>query len=166
MGMISLKTAVLIAASAKIGALIAGAPDKMAKALYDYAFELGLAFQIKDDYLDTYGDPLTFGKKIGGDILTGKKSWLLVESIRRANNEERSELIELAKESENLSMTPDEKIEKVTNLYNKLEVKEAAEEEMVRLQEKALHHLEGAGFSEQQIERLEEFAEELINRTK
>lgn len=179
MGMIALKTAALIAASAKLGAIIAEAPDKVANALYNYGFELGLAFQIKDDYLDTYGDPLTFGKKIGGDIVVGKKSWLLVEAIRRADNDERKELIALAssgstgasggnsegEEGEEMTkLSDEEKIARVTELYNKLGLREAAEEEMERLRERALSHLKEADFNPQQLERLEYFAEELINR--
>jgi geranylgeranyl diphosphate synthase type II len=93
--MISLKTAVLIACSAKMGALIAGAEEKVAQALYDFAFSLGIAFQIQDDLFDTFGQGTVFGKKIGGDILNNKKTWLLVESFKVADNAQKDELTKI-----------------------------------------------------------------------
>ncbi|MBP5217525.1 MAG: polyprenyl synthetase family protein, partial [Bacteroidales bacterium] len=83
--MIGLKTGVLIACSAKMGALIAGAPAKDCESLYDYGYNLGLAFQVADDYLDAFGDEKVFGKPIGGDILNEKKSWLTIRSCEKAS---------------------------------------------------------------------------------
>ena len=87
--MIGLKTAALLACSVKMGAVIANAPEAQAEALYNFGWQIGLAFQISDDYLDTFGDPHVFGKKIGGDIMCGKKTWLLVEALKRATGDNR-----------------------------------------------------------------------------
>lgn len=92
--MIGLKTAVLIAASAKIGATIAGADAKIKECIYNYGYMLGLAFQIKDDYFDSFGDSAVFGKKIGGDILCGKKTWLLVEALKMGDSATRQMLFD------------------------------------------------------------------------
>lgn len=81
--MIRLKTSVLLGCASKLGALMAGADEATAESFYDYAVKLGLAFQLRDDYLDTFGDPAIFGKAIGGDIVNDKKTWLLSNAIRR-----------------------------------------------------------------------------------
>jgi geranylgeranyl diphosphate synthase type II len=91
--MIGLKTAVLIACSAKMGALIAGASEKECDLLYRYGYDLGLAFQIADDWLDTYSDPKVFGKAIGGDILNNKKSWLMTKAFEKIGDR-RAELLD------------------------------------------------------------------------
>lgn len=79
--MIKLKTSVLLGCACKIGAVMGNAPVELCKLLYDYGVKLGLAFQLRDDYLDAYGDPLTFGKEIGGDIVNNKKTWLLINAL-------------------------------------------------------------------------------------
>lgn len=163
LSMIGLKTAVLIAASSKLGAIIAGAPAPMAEALYNYAYQLGLAFQIKDDYFDSFGDSVVFGKKIGGDILCGKKTWLLVESLRRASGTGRSEILEIFKSN---GIAPEGKISTVLEVYKDLGIKEAAEEAMDDLRKKALECVKDCGFTKEQKERLHEFADEIINREK
>ena len=84
--MIGLKTAVLIACAAKTGALIGGASDKICDALYNYGYELGMAFQVADDYLDAFGDEKVFGKPIGGDIVNSKKSWLTVRALEKSDD--------------------------------------------------------------------------------
>lgn len=162
LSMIGLKTAVLIAASAKIGALIAGAPLNVANALYNYGYQLGLAFQIKDDYLDTFGNPAIFGKKIGGDIACGKKTWLLVESLRRADSAKRAELIALIRSEGELS----NKVERVISIYKELGVKEAAEKAMESLHAKALEHLKECELDKEQHQLMIDFAKELITREK
>ncbi len=85
--MIRLKTSVLLACSCAIGALMAGAGRDVVKAFYDYGINLGLAFQLRDDWLDTYGDPAIFGKEIGGDIVNRKKTWLLINGLSEAGEE-------------------------------------------------------------------------------
>jgi len=93
--MITLKTAVLLAASLKIGAIIGGATLKDANLLYNYGINLGIAFQLQDDYLDVYGDVKTFGKKIGGDIVSNKKTYLLISAIENAKDENKHKLLNL-----------------------------------------------------------------------
>src|SRR5574344_397197 len=90
--MIRLKTSVLLAASLKIGALLGGASSADANALYDFGMHMGVAFQLKDDWLDVYGDPAVFGKKIGGDILCNKKTYMLIQALRSAKGDQLNEL--------------------------------------------------------------------------
>jgi len=161
--MISLKTAVLIACSAKIGAIIAGASDKMAEALYLYAYKLGLAFQIKDDYLDSFGNTLTFGKAIGGDILCNKKTWLVVEAFKRANSEQTKELMRLFKEPEFVAQ---DKIRSVLAIYDELGIKGSAEEAIAKYHEQAREIVLSAGLSDAQEAQLIAFGETLVNREK
>ena len=161
--MIGLKTAVLIAASAKMGAIIAGAPQSVCDAIYYYGYQLGLAFQIKDDYFDSFGDSALFGKKIGGDILCGKKSWLLAESLKRGDLNKRNELQDLLK---NQSVTDEEKIKSVLSIYNELGIKEAAEQAMEFYHNKAIEALNNSSLKTEQRDRLLEFADSIINREK
>ncbi|MFA6335273.1 MAG: polyprenyl synthetase family protein [Bacteroidales bacterium] len=159
--MIGLKTAVLIACSAKLGAVIADADDKKADSLYNYGYQLGLAFQIMDDYLDSFGDTQTFGKAIGGDILCNKKTWLLVEALKRADLYQQKELTTLLKDQ---NLNPKNKIDKILALYNTLGVKETAEEAVAEYHKKALEAVGNAGFTEDQVRQLSFFGEALINR--
>lgn len=161
--MIGLKTAVLIAASAKIGAIIAGAPQGVTDAIYNYGYQLGLAFQIKDDYFDSFGDSAVFGKKIGGDILCGKKTWLLAESLKRGDLKKRKELQDLLKSK---TITDKEKIERVLSIYIELGIKEAAEQAMVFYHHKAIEALNNSSLIKDQIDCLLEFANSIINREK
>ena len=161
--MIGLKTAVLIAASAQIGAIIAGAPDSVAEALYNYAYQLGLAFQIKDDYLDSFGECALFGKQIGGDILCNKKTWLQTESFRVADAETNRELTALMM-SENLP--PEEKIGKVLDIYRRLGVQSAAKEAMALRHRAAIEALDAVQLTQSQRKQLTDFALSLINREK
>ena len=163
LGMIGLKTAVLLACSAKLGALIGGAAPEACDALYRFGYELGLAFQITDDYLDTFGNEKVFGKKIGGDITHNKKTWLLVECIRRAAGEQKMQLEQLMQLGEE---DREEKVEAVRNLYVELGVKEAAAAEILVYHRKALKALEEAGFDEEKTSVLRQFAEEIIHREK
>ncbi len=163
LGMIGLKTAVLLACSAKLGALIGGAAPEACDALYRFGYELGLAFQITDDYLDTFGNEKVFGKKIGGDITHNKKTWLLVECIRRAAGEQKMQLEQLMQLGEE---DREEKVEAVRNLYVELGVKEAAAAEILVYHRKALKALEEAGFDKEKTLVLRQFAEEIIHREK
>ena len=119
--MIRLKTSVLLAASLQIGAIQAGASAEDARHLYDFGIRLGLAFQLQDDYLDVYGDPSVFGKKIGGDILCNKKTYMLINALQRANDEQRVALEQWISASD---YNPEEKIEAVTSLYDAIGIKE------------------------------------------
>ena len=160
--MVGQKTGVLLACSAAMGALLAGAGEEKVKALYDFGYNIGLAFQITDDYLDTFGDPVTFGKPIGGDIALNKKSWLLVEALHRAKAGGRyAEFAGLLALGEGQRR---EKIEKVTRLYEELGVKEAAGEAILQFHAKALEALENGGLDAAQTACMKEFAEPLIHR--
>ena len=161
--MIGLKTAVLIAASAKLGAILAGAPANIADALYNYGYALGIAFQIKDDYFDSFGDSALFGKKIGGDILCGKKTWLTVEALKRVQNDKKIELNNLLK---NNSIEPEKKIAAVLAVYNELGIKEAAQEAMDMYHKQAIDSVKDCNFNAEQKKSLSEFAQSLINRDK
>lgn len=114
--MIYLKTSVLIAGSMRHGALIAGAPEHEYKALYDFGGYLGLVFQLQDDYLDVYGEVEEFGKKIGGDILCNKKTYLLIKALELAGEEDKALLKEWLKKEK---FNPVEKIKEVTGIYER-----------------------------------------------
>ena len=165
MKMIGLKTAVLIACSAKMGAVIAGASQDDAERLYNYGYNLGLAFQIADDWLDTYGDPAVFGKAIGGDIVNNKKSWLMTRAFEKADNLRSDLLAAMALPVE----TPEQrsaKIDAVKAIYDKLNVGEEAKQEIVRLHSMAMESVFQLGLSPEKASLLEDYAKKLIGRTK
>lgn len=137
--MIRLKTSVLLACALKIGAILAGAPASDADCLYKYGEKIGLAFQLQDDYLDVYGDPAVFGKAIGGDILSNKKTYMLINAYARANDEQRAELSRWINAKE--ISDPNEKIAAVTRLYNEIGIDRMAEEKINWYFEKAQNDL-------------------------
>lgn len=120
--MIRLKTAVLLGCALKTGAIIAGAPVAQAATLYRFGENLGMAFQLQDDYLDVYGDPAVFGKNIGGDILNDKKTFLLIEAMQQAQGDDAATLRAL---TGNHDTDPLEKIQAVTRIYNNAGVDKA-----------------------------------------
>ena len=162
--MIGLKTGVLIACSAKMGALIAGALKKDCDSLYDYGYSLGLAFQVADDYLDAFGDEKVFGKPIGGDILNEKKSWLMIRACEKASEEERKELLEAYTSAAETQEEKAAKIARVKEMYIRLGVGEDAQETIREYTRIALRHAakacEGVRF-----ETLRRFADKLVGRT-
>ena len=117
LNMIRLKTSVLLGCACEMGALMAGASDEVKDAFYKYGVKLGLAFQLQDDYLDTYGDPAVFGKKIGGDILNDKKTWLLISAMAEDKSGCLQKMI-------GADIAPEEKIATVTAIYNELNLAE------------------------------------------
>jgi geranylgeranyl diphosphate synthase type II len=119
--MIGLKTAVLLAASLKLGALVADAPDADANCLYEFGFNLGLAFQLQDDLLDTFGNRVEFGKNIGGDIVSNKKTFLLLNALILANNEQARKLEMWLKTNE---FDRNEKIREVTSIFTDLGIED------------------------------------------
>ena len=161
--MIGLKTAVLIACSAKIGALIGGASEEEAQALYDFGYQLGIAFQITDDYLDVYADPNVFGKNIGGDITNNKKSWLLVKTMKDAQGEDKEELNAILALSEEQA---EEKIARMKALYNKLDIAAAAEKEIDKYYSSALASLAKVEMDDDKRSMMEEFAHQIVKRQK
>ncbi len=125
--MIRLKTAVLLACSLRTGGMLGGCDDAAARILYEAGIHLGLAFQLQDDLLDTFGDESAFGKKIGGDIVSNKKTFLLTEALQKGNARQKKELLSwLGKESFNR----DDKIKAIKNIFEDLKIKELTEEKI------------------------------------
>ncbi len=159
--MIRLKTAVLLACSLKTGAIIGGATAEDADELYDFGINLGLAFQLKDDLLDVYGDEATFGKKIGGDILCNKKTYLLIHALKLAKGADFEDLTKYLKKS---YQQPEEKIKQVTEMYNKLGVKKICEDKMIFYFDKAVANLDNIQVDNTKKHELRNLAEKLLSR--
>lgn len=159
--MIRLKTSVLLACALKMGAILADAPADDVEALYRFGEKLGLAFQLQDDYLDVYGDFKTFGKKIGGDILCNKKTYMLINALRLANEEQRAELQRWI-DAEN--PVPEDKIKAVTALYNEIGVPELAQNLMDTYYKEAMGYLSEVKLPEERKTVLAEIAKRLMNR--
>ena len=155
--MIRLKTAVLLGCALKTGAYVANAPAETADALYRFGENLGLAFQLQDDYLDVYGEPSKFGKKIGGDILNNKKTYMLISAMRLANPEQLAELNRLLNSAD---VAPDDKIAGVTALYSALGIDRLAMEKIDYYYRNALAEIENMSAREP----LRLFASELMQR--
>lgn len=165
MKMIGLKTAVLIACAAKMGAIIGGASEKECDLLYRFGYDLGLAFQIADDWLDTYGDEKVFGKAIGGDIVNNKKSWLLTRALEKAGDRREA----LLQAMDMPVGTEDEKAAKVAavkEIYDALGIGEEAQQEIVRLHGQALDSAKALNLGPQKYELLHNYAAKLLGRTK
>jgi geranylgeranyl diphosphate synthase type II len=159
--MIRLKTAVLLAGSMQIGALIGGADKKHADLLYEFGENLGLAFQLQDDILDVYGDPEKFGKQVGGDILADKKTFLLIKARELAKGESASELDKWLNKSD---VPSENKVNAITAIYNSLEVRKLAEAEMENYVRKAIAALDKISVENPSKELLRAFAEQLLIR--
>lgn len=161
MQMIGLKTGVLIACAAQMGALIGGADVHSQKCLYGYGYYLGLAFQVADDYLDAYGDEKVFGKPIGGDILNCKKSWLTIKAEELGATQLIGALNAPAE-------TPEEKaakIARVKSLYDSVGVADAAKKTIRELSTCAIDQARNANLSPEGQDRLQRFAHSLVGRT-
>lgn len=163
MKMIGLKTAVLIACAAKMGALIAGASDKESDLLYKFGYDLGLAFQITDDWLDTYGDPAVFGKAIGGDIINNKKSWLLTRAIEKAGVERFSKALAMPISTEK---EKEDKIAAVKSIYEEYGIGEEAKQEIVRFHNQAMEYAAQLDLGKIRFEMLHRYADMLLGRRK
>lgn len=161
--MIRLKTAVLIAAGCQIGAWIGGATEEDAENLYDFGLNIGLAFQLKDDLLDVFGNEETFGKKIGGDILCNKKTYLLINALKSAKGKDAEELnfwINKKHHSEDEKT----KIASVTQIYNNLNLRKICEKKMDFFYERAMISLREVSIAEEKKRELKELAEILMKR--
>ncbi len=159
--MIRLKTSVLLAASLKIGAILGGASKEDADALYDFGVNLGLAFQLKDDLLDVYGDPLRFGKNIGGDILCNKKTYLVIKAFEHANTDQEALLNDWFTRE---TFDPQEKIAAVTCLYNEIGVKALCENRIVEYSKRASESLNRVNVPAENKQELETMMNELMHR--
>ena len=163
--MIGLKTAVLIACAAKMGALIAGASEKDCELLYRYGYDLGLAFQIADDWLDTYADPEVFGKAIGGDIVNNKKSWLMTRAFEKIGDR-RGELLDAMAMPVSTEEEKEAKIEAIKTIYAELGVGEEAKKEIIRLHSQSLAHAATLNLQPEAYRLLENYAQKLLGRSK
>jgi len=156
---------VLLACSAKMGAIMAQADEKQCQALYDYGYQLGMAFQVADDYLDAFGDAKVFGKPIGGDIINCKKSWLTVRTCEKLTGKEREAFLkrfnELVPEAEN-----ERKIAEIKKIYVDNGVDEDARAEVQRYTEEALKAARKLKLNKVRFEVLRRFAENLVGRAK
>jgi len=161
--MTGLKTSVLIAASLKIGAIIGGADHQSAENIYNFGYNLGLAFQLQDDFLDSYGTENVFGKKIGNDIITNKKTYLYLKSLSLASPEDRRTLITLySSEQKN----PREKITLVKEIFNRVNVKSHSQIIIDEYFKQALHCLGNVKVKRDRKKILEEFTLTLGRRIK
>lgn len=161
MSMINKKTAALLAGATMIGAIQGGADPQSRRELFTFATELGLAFQLQDDLLDAYGTEEKLGKPIGGDILEGKKSFLMLTALERADASVRRQLHTLLADS---AMEPAQKIAEVLTIYGKLGVKELAEAEINDHFGKAMEALDNLEVEPQRVEPLRELALGLLGR--
>ena len=159
--MIRLKTAVLLGAALRLGALAAGAYDSDAQILDEVGQALGLAFQIQDDYLDVYGDEKTFGKPIGGDIMNGKKTLMLLYTQAKLERDDRAELDRLMQLGQEYK---EERISGVRRLYDKAGTPIYAQHEIERLTQEALTKLRGLGLKQERLEPLYQLFDKLTTR--
>lgn len=162
--MIRLKTSVLLACATSLGALQAGAKAGDVETLYSFGEKLGLAFQLQDDLLDVYGDFATFGKRIGGDILENKKTFLLINALQIANDEQKAELLRWLGASPSTAVEEREKIEAVTRLYDEIGVRPLAEHRINEFFHEARMALESLSLPLEKKQPLWEFAMSLMQR--
>lgn len=159
--MIRLKTAVLLAASLKIGAVLGGASSEDADKLYDFGMQIGVAFQLQDDLLDVYGDPEVFGKKIGGDITSNKKTYMLIKAIEHAGAGQLEELNKWLL-AENFDQA--QKVAAVTEIYNQIGIKAICENKMRQYYTSAMNSLAGVNVAEEKKAELKNLMKRLMYR--
>jgi geranylgeranyl diphosphate synthase type II len=159
--MIRLKTAVLIGCSLKLGAILAKAPPAETAKIYSFGENIGMAFQLQDDLLDVFGDEQKFGKEIGGDILSGKKTFLLLKAYEIASEKEKSELDSCFSDP---SIPAEEKIKRVKQVYQSLKIREITLEEIGKYFSKALLTCDGIDADVNSKKALGLFANELLKR--
>ena len=160
--MIRLKTSVLVGCALEIGAVLANAPKEDSRNLYDFGMNLGMAFQIKDDILDVFGDSALFGKQVGGDILANKKTYLLLKALEAANELQASELKQWMATTE--TNDPTKKVQAVTAIFEDLHVKDEADVLMTDYYNKALIALNKINVPADKKDYLKGFAASLMDR--
>ena len=161
--MIRLKTSVLLACAVKIGAILADASEEDIKNLYKFGEQLGLAFQLQDDLLDVYGDPAVFGKAIGGDITSNKKTYMLINAVNRANETQRAELMRWITASE---FNRDEKVRAVTALYDQIGIRQLCEQKINFYFDECRKYLAKVGVSDERKRMLLDYTDEMMKRNK
>lgn len=159
--MIRLKTSVLLACALKIGAILSEAPAEDADNLYKFGEQIGLAFQLQDDYLDVYGDSKVFGKKIGGDITSNKKTFMLINAFSHANEAQRQELEKWVNAK---SFDREEKIAAVTRLYNEIGIDKMAQAKIAYYFEQSKKYLDAVQVPAERKEELQKYAQRMMKR--
>lgn len=159
--MIEYKTAVLVGAAMKMGAIVAQTSEENANLIYDFGLNLGLAFQLQDDYLDAFGDPKTFGKQVGGDIIENKKTYLYLKALEFASEDKRKQLTHL------FSIQPDDntsKIDSVKEIFDSTGASEATKKAIKEYTLKAFEILQKLDISDDKKDKLQSFGENLMGR--
>ena len=159
--MIRLKTSVLLACACKVGAIMADAPAEDIENMYKFGEKLGLAFQLQDDLLDVYGNPAVFGKNIGGDITSNKKTYMLINAFNRANDEQRKELTKWVEAKE---FDRNEKVKAVTELYNEIGIKQLCEQKIEEYYQESLVYLAKVNVTDERKKILKAYAAEMMKR--
>ena len=159
--MIRLKTSVLLACACKVGAIMADAPAEDIENIYTFGEKLGLAFQLQDDLLDVYGDPAVFGKNIGGDITSNKKTYMLINAVNRANPVQREQLMKWIDAEE---FDRNEKVKAVTELYNEIGIRELCEQKIEEYYQESLVYLAKINLPEERKAELKAYAAEMMKR--
>lgn len=159
--MIRLKTSVLLACALKIGAILAGASEQDANNLYKFGELIGLAFQLQDDYLDVYGDSKVFGKAIGGDIASNKKTYMLINAFNRATEEQRKELRKWVDAD---TFDRQEKVESMTNLYDQIGIDKLAQQKMLYFFNESRRYIDAVSVPEERKRELRQYAERMMER--
>lgn len=161
--MIRLKTSVLLACAVKMGAMLAGASDEDADNFYKFGEQIGLAFQLQDDFLDVYGDSAVFGKAIGGDITSNKKTFMLINAINHANAEQRAELTRWITAEQ---FDAKEKVSAVTRLYNEIGIDRMAKDKIEYYFEQSTKYLALVNVPEERKQELIAYTHDMMNREK
>lgn len=159
--MIRLKTSVLLACATKIGALMADAPKEDVENMYRFGERMGLAFQLQDDYLDVYGDPKVFGKAIGGDITSNKKTYMLINALNLAEGDDKAELEKWVAAKD---FDRNEKVAAVTAIYNKIGVDKMAQAKMEEYYAEAIEALNKVSVAEEKKTALRDYAAKMMKR--
>ena len=159
--MIRLKTSVLLACALKIGAILAGASKEDQDNLYKFGEQIGLAFQLQDDLLDVYGDPKVFGKNIGGDITSNKKTYMLINAVNRANASQREELMRWIDAK---TFDRNEKVAAVTRLYDEIGIRSLCEQKMEACYALAQQYMAKVSVSDERKAILKAYAAAMMKR--
>jgi len=159
--MIRLKTSVLLACACKVGAIMADAPAEDVENMYKFGEKLGLAFQLQDDLLDVYGNPAVFGKNIGGDITSNKKTYMLINAVNRANAAQREQLMKWIEAKE---FDRNEKVKAVTELYNEIGIRKLCEQKIEEYYQESLVYLAKINLPEERKAELKAYAAEMMKR--
>ena len=159
--MIRLKTSVLLACACKVGAIMADAPAEDIENMYKFGEKLGLAFQLQDDLLDVYGNPAVFGKNIGDDITSNKKTYMLINAVNRANPAQREQLMKWINAKE---FNRNEKVKAVTELYNEIGIRKLCEQKIEEYYQESLVNLAKVNLPEERKAELKAYAAEMMKR--